>query len=113
MIYLNQAAPALRKIIIRRNETINRLMPIYDRINQSGSRLATNLLQKSIELGSRAVGSEFCKRLINKGIDNIFKFGVSKINNKNMKRAVESEIANMVVDEAVKRTKNKYENLFD
>ena len=113
MIYLNQAAPALRKIIIRRNETINRLMPIYDRINQSGSRLATNLLQKSIELGSRAVGSEFCKRLINKGIDNIFKFGVSKINNKNMKRAVESEIANMVVDEAVKRAKNKYENLFD
>ena len=113
MIYLNQAAPALRKIIIRRNETINRLMPIYDRINQSGSGLATNLLQKIIELGSRAVGSEFCKRLINKGIDNIFKFGVSKINNKNMKRAVESEIANMVVDEAVKRTKNKYENLFD
>ena len=113
MIYLKQAAPALRKIIIIRNETINRLMPIYDRINQSGSGLATNLLQKSIELGSRAVGSEFCKRLINKGIDNIFKFGVSKINNKNMKRAVESEIANMVVDEAVKRTKNKYENLFD
>ena len=113
MIYLNQAAPALRKIIRRRNETINRLMPIYDRINQSGSGLATNLLQKSIELGSRAVGSEFGKRLINKGIDNIFKFGVSKINNKNMKRAVESEIANMVVDEAVKRTKNKYENLFD
>ena len=114
MIYLNQAAPALRKIRRRRkNETIDRLMPIYDRINQSGSGLATNLLQKSIELGSRAVGSEFCKRLINKGIDNIFKFGVSKINNKNMKRAVESEIANMVVDEAVKRTKNKYENLFD
>ena len=117
MIYLNQAAPALRKIRRRRkNETIDRLMPIYDRINQSGSGLATNLLQKSIELGSRAVASEFGKRLINKGIDNIpniFKFGVSKINNKNMKRAVESEIANMVVDEAVKRAKNKYENLFD
>ena len=91
-------------------------MPIYDRINQSGSGLATNLLQKSIELGSRAVASEFGKRLINKGIDNIpniFKFGVSKINNKNMKRTVESKIANMVVDEAVKRAKNKYENLFD
>ena len=91
-------------------------MPIFDRINQSGSGLATNLLQKSIELGSKAVGSEFGKRLINKGIDNIpniFKFGVSKINNKNMKRAMESEIANMIVDEAVNRAKNKYENLFD
>ena len=117
MIYLNQAAPALKKIRKKRkNEAIESLMPIYDRINQSGSGLATNLLQKSIELGSKAVGSEFGKRLINKGIDNIpniFKFGVSKINNKNMKRAMESEIANMVVDEAVNRAKNKYENLFD
>ena len=52
-------------------------MPIYDRINQSGSGLATNLLQKSIEQGSKAAGSEFGKRLINKGIENIpniFKF---------------------------------------
>ena len=117
MIYLNQAAPALKKIRKKRkNEAIESLMPIYDRINQSGSGLATNLLQKSIELGSKAVGSEFGKRLINKGIDNIpniFKFGVSKINNKNMKRAMESEIANMVVHEAVNRAKNKYENLFD
>ena len=30
-----------------------------------------------------------------------------------MKRAMESEIANMAVDEAVNRAKNKYENLFD
>ena len=30
-----------------------------------------------------------------------------------MKRAMESEIANMVVHEAVNRAKNKYENLFD
>ena len=78
MIYLNQAAPALKKIRKKRkNEAIESLMPIYDRINQSGSGLATNLLQKSIELGSKAVGSEFGKRLINKGIDNIpniFKF---------------------------------------
>ena len=78
MIYLNQAAPALKKIRKKRkNEAIESLMPIYDRINQSGSGLATNLLQKSIELGSKAAGSEFGKRLINKGIDNIpniFKF---------------------------------------
>ena len=78
MIYLNQAAPALKKIRKKRkNEAIESLMPIYDRINQSGSGLATNLLQKIIELGSKAVGSEFGKRLINKGIDNIpniFKF---------------------------------------
>ena len=44
MIYLNQAAPASRKIKRRRkNEAIERLMPIYDRVNQSGSGLASNL----------------------------------------------------------------------
>ena len=38
MIYLNQVAPAFRKIKKRRrNETIERLIPIYDRVNQSGS----------------------------------------------------------------------------
>ena len=41
MIYLNQAAITYRKIKRRRkNETIERLMPIYNRVNQSGSGLA-------------------------------------------------------------------------
>ena len=76
MIYLNQAAPAFRKIK-RRNEAIERLMPIYDIVNQSGSGLASNLAKAGLELGSKAIGSEFGKRLINKGIDsipNIFNF---------------------------------------
>ena len=111
MIYLNQAAPAFRK-----NETIERSMPNYNRVNQSGSGLASNLAKAGLELGSKAIGSEFGKRLINTGIDNIpniFKFGVSKINNKKVKRAMESDIAQMVVDEAVNRTRNEFENLFD
>ena len=56
------------------------------------------------------------KKLINKGIDNIpniFKFGVSKIKKKNVKRAMRSDIANIVVDEARSRAQNKYENLFE
>ena len=72
-------------------------MPIYNRVNQSGSRLASNLAKAGLELGSKAIGSEFGKRLINKGIDNIpniFKFGVSKINNKKVKRAMESDCSN-------------------
>ena len=62
------------------------------------------------------MGSEFDKRLINKGIDsipNIFNFGVSKIKNKKVKRAIKSDIAKMVVDEAANRARNKYETLFD
>ena len=59
-------------------------------------------------MGSKAVNSSHGKKLINKGVDNIpniFKYGVSKIKNKNIKRAMNSDIANMVVDEA--RNKNK------
>ena len=78
--------------------------------------MASNLTKAELELGSKAVRSEFGKKLINKGIDNIpnlFNFGISKIKNKNVKRAMESDIAKMVVDEATNRAKNKYENLFD
>ena len=90
-------------------------MPIYDRVNRSGSGLVSNLAKAGLELGSKAIGSEFGKKLINKGIDNIpnlFNFGTSKIKN-NVKRAMESDIAKMVVDESTNRAKNKYENLFD
>ena len=57
-------------------------------------------------MGSKALKSSFGKRLINKGIDNIpniFKFGVSNIKNKNLKRALDSEVANMVVGEGQKK----------
>ena len=56
------------------------------------------------------------KKLINKGIDNIpgiFKFGVSKIKNKNVQDALSSDIAEMVVDKAQNRAKNKYTTLYD
>ena len=117
MIYLNQAAAAFKKIKKRRRkETIERLMPIYDRVNRSGSGLVSNLAKAGLELGSKAIGSEFGKKLINKGIENIpnlFNFGISKIKNKSIKRVMEFDIAKMVVDEAAHRAKNKYENLFD
>ena len=74
-------------------------------------------MKAGFDLGSKALGSEFGKKLINKGIDNIpnlFKFGASKIKNKNVKRALDSEIASMVVNEAQGRARKKYNstNLF-
>ena len=116
MIYLNQAAPALRKIRKRKQQDIlDRLGPVYDRV-QGGRGLASNLAKAGLELGSKALGSEVGRRLINKGIDNIpniFKFGASKIKNKNVRRAIQSDIADMVVKEAQNRARNKYDNLFE
>ena len=74
-------------------------------------------MKAGFDLGSKALGSEFGKKLINKGIDNIpnlFKFSASKVKNKNVKRALDSEIANMVVNKAQGRERKKYNstNLF-
>ena len=82
---------------------------------QSGKGLASNLAKVGLELGSKVLSSEFGKKLINKGIDNIsniFKFGASKIKNKDVQKVLQSEIADMVVEEAQNRLKNKYDSLF-
>ena len=107
MIYLNLAAPAFRKIKARRK---------MKRMNQSGKGLASSLAKTGLELGTKGLGSEFGKKIINKTIDNIpsiFKFGVSKIKNKNVRKAMTSNIADMVIDEAQNRAKNRYKSLFD
>ena len=103
-VLLNQAAPAFKKIKAKQKEA-----------RQSGKGLASNLAKVGLELGSKAWSSEFGKKLINKGTDNtpnIFKFGASKIKNKNVQKALKSEIADMVVEEAQNRAKNKYDSLF-
>ena len=117
-IYLNQEAPALKKIKNRRRnqEILKRLGPVFNRVQQRGSGLASDLVKTGVELGSKALSSEFGRRLINKGIDSIpiiFKFGAKKVKN-NIKKALESEIADMVVNEAQNRARKKYDstNLF-
>ena len=119
MICLNQAASALKRIKTRRKkEIIDRLGPVYDRVNQSGQGLGLSLVKTGFDLGSKALRSEFGKKLINKGIgiDNIssiFKFEISKIKNKNVREAMTSDIANMVIGEAQNRAKNRCSSLFD
>ena len=70
-----------------------------------GSGLASNLASLGLKMGSKAINSVLRKKLINKGIDSIpsiFKYGVSKIKNKNVQRALDTDIANYVVDKAQK-----------
>ena len=92
LIYLNQAAPAFKKIKRKRKQNVieslgpfynrgqrrqqnafDRLGPVYDRV-QAGRGLASNLAKAGFELGSRAISSEFGKNLINKGIDCIWTY---------------------------------------
>ena len=43
----------------------------------------------------------------------MFKYGVSKIKNKNVKRALNSDIANIVLDEGQNKVKKISTSLFD
>ena len=87
-----------------------------NRPRQTGKGIADNLANLGIKLGSQAINSSLGKKLINKGIDNIpsiFKYGVSKIKNKNVQQALDSDIANLVVDEAQNQVRNTSKGLFD
>ena len=73
MIYLNLAAPTFRKIKARRKQEKKAAA-------QLGKGLGSTLIKAGFDLGSKALGCEFGKKLISKGIDNIpsiFKFRVS------------------------------------
>ena len=69
-------------------------------------------MKAGVDLGLKALSSEFGKKLINKGIDNIpniFKSGVSKIKNKSAQRALNSEIVlDLIVNGAQGRARKKY-----
>ena len=104
-IYFSLAREGFRKIKQKR------------KAQQSGKGLGSDLIKAGFDLGSKALGSEISKKLINKGIDsipNIFKFGASKIKNKTVNRALNSKIADLVVKEAQNRVIKKYNssNLF-
>ena len=119
-IYFNLARPALNRIRQGKQEkrrlvVVNQLYS--DMTSQIGSGMGSNILKAGLNLESKALGSEFGKELINKGIDdipNIFKFGASKVKNKKTKKALKPEIADMVVNEAQGTARKKYNstNLF-
>ena len=74
------------------------------------------MAKTGLTMGSKAVNSAIGRKLINKGIDNIpnmFKYGVPKTKTKNVKRALDSDIANIVVDEAQNKVSKTADSPFD
>ena len=69
---------------------------------------ANKLFKKGLDVGSRAITSEIGKKLIDKGVKHapgLYKIGTSKIKNKNLKKVVESDVANYIVEETRKKAK--------
>ena len=69
---------------------------------------AKNLFNKRIDVGSRAITSEIGKKLTDERIKDapeLYKIGTSKIKNKNLKKALESDAGNYIVEETRKKAK--------
>ena len=85
------------------------------RRGQTGKEIADSLANLGISMGLKAINSVIGKKIIDKWIENIpsiFKYGVSKIKNKNVQRASNYDIADYVVEETQNQAKNKVNNLF-
>ena len=73
---------------------------------QQGGSLIGNLAEWGISMGSKAINSGLGKKLIDEGIKyapELYKLGTSKIKNKNVKRALNSDVANYIVTETKKK----------
>ena len=82
---------------------------------QTGRGLVGDLAKLGIRMGSKAINSAFGKRIIDGRINqmlNLYKFGTSKIKNKNVRKVLDSDLANYAVTEAQNKVKNNITNLF-
>ena len=102
-IYFNLARDSFRKIKRKWKQAARQAA-----LQQSGQGgLGSEFFKTSLKLGSKVLGSEIGKKIINKGIDNIPNIGASKIKNKTINNALNSEIADLVVNEAQSRARKK------
>ena len=81
-----------------------------------GAKLrASSLLKRGLSAGTKALSLDIGKRLIDEGIKyvpDLYRLGTSKIKNENVRKVLESEVANYTVEETQKRVKEDLKNLF-
>ena len=71
---------------------------------------AKKIFEKRLDVGLSAITSEIRKKLIDKVIKHapeLYKIDTSKIKNKNLKKSLESDVANYIVEKKQKKAKNK------
>ena len=74
--------------------------------------ISTWLLKKGLGVGVKALNSDIWKKLVDERIKHapeLYRLGTSKIKNKNVKMALEPEVANYVVQEAQKSSRKRRE----
>ena len=62
---------------------------------------------RGVSAGTKALSSDVGKRLTDEGIKHVrdlYRFGTSKIKNENLRKTIESDVANYIVEETQKKT---------
>ena len=89
---------------------------ILGNIGKLGAKLgASNLLKQGVSAGTKILSSNKGKRLIDEGIKqapDLYRFGTSKIKSENVRKALESDVANYIVEGTQKKAKKDLNNLF-
>ena len=92
---------------------------IIENIVKLGAKLQTSgfgkgLFRKGVSAGTKAISSDLGQKLVDEGIKqapNLCKLGASKIKNKSVRKALESDVANYLVEDTQKNKKTKNKNL--
>ena len=74
---------------------------------------AKHLFKKGLDVASRAITFKIGKKLIvevKKHTPELYKIGTSKIKYKNLKKALESDVANYIAEETCKKKNNNNNN---
>ena len=83
---------------------------------QTGVSILENLAKLGIKMGSKVISSALGEKIIDEGIKHapdLYKYGTSKIRNKKVQKALNSDIANYIRTETQNKAKDNLNNLSD
>ena len=76
---------------------------------------ASNSLKQRVNAGTKSLSSDIGKKLIDEGIKHVpflYRLGTSKIKNKNVRKALESDAVDYIAEKMQQRAKEDLNNLF-
>ena len=113
-LHRNTTIKKVQKIGLRQRRKTQKGGSIIENIVKLGTKLGSKfgpeLFKRGISTGTRVLNSELGQKLIDEGImqaPNLYRLRTSKIKNINVKKALESDVANYLVEVTQQKKKKK------
>ena len=113
-LHRNTTIKKVQKIGLRQRRKTQKGGSIIENIVKLGTKLGSKfgpeLFKRGISTGTRVLNSELGQKLIDEGImqaPNLYRLRTSKIKNINVKKALESDVANYLVEVTQQKKKQK------